>query len=143
MSRRRDTGEADGTGLAGRFILWALRQRLFAGCSCDPLLGRGFYAAFGLSVVEAGLATFEDFFAALSRNITGDLGFHCPCRSDASADEKLILGFIAACQHGHELCERRIAVRLVGPDRAGLLVTRGRAFARALTRGGKGSISSL
>jgi hypothetical protein len=93
-----------------QLVIWALRMRLARGPS-GPVAG--FRLAFGLSGVEAALASFEGLFGVLQRHCRCDLWLHgpgCPC---VSLDELTLVGMIAALQAESHLHAHVIAARLV------------------------------
>lgn len=91
-------------------LIWALRMRLERG-SGGPV--PGFRLAFGLSGVEAALASFEGFFGVLQRHCRRDIGMHAPGCRCVGLDELIMAGVIAALQAGAPSHARIMAARLV------------------------------
>jgi hypothetical protein len=109
-----------------QLVIWALRMRLARGPS-GPVAG--FRLAFGLSGVEAALASFEGLFDVLQRHCRCDLWLHgpgCPC---VSLDELTLAGMIAALQAEAPLHAHAIASRLVDIGALDRLLTHARDLA--------------
>lgn len=123
-------------GTAEQLLLWALRQRLHDGAAASPALLQGFRLAFGLSLVEPALATFEALFGILAATARNDLRF-CPLRCACiSADEDTILGVLAQAHCGlRATLERRIA-RLVHPASCVPLAVQAELLAALIERAG-------
>jgi hypothetical protein len=93
-----------------QLLIWALRMRLSRGPS-GPV--RGFHLAFGLTGVEAALASFEAVFGLLQRHCLCDIGMHAPRCRCVSPDEMTVASVIAAFQAGAPLHARALAARLI------------------------------
>ncbi len=91
-------------------LIWALRTRLARGPSG---LVAGFRLAFGLTGIEAALASFENLFGVLQRHCRCDIGLHAPGCRCVSPDEMTIAGVIAALQADAPLHAHLLAARLV------------------------------
>jgi hypothetical protein len=91
-------------------VIWALRMRLARGPS-GPVAG--FRLAFGLSGVEAALASFEGVFNVLQHHCRCDIWLHAPGCRCVSLDEMTLAGAIAALQAEELLRAHAIAARLV------------------------------
>ncbi|MGH6917046.1 MAG: hypothetical protein ACREJ0_05000 [Geminicoccaceae bacterium] len=107
-----ETGPEDLTHLSvgELLVIWALRVRLARGPS-GPVAG--FRLAFGISGVEAALASFEGLFGVLRRHCRCDIGLHAPGCRCVGLDEMTLAGVIAALQAGAALHARALAARLV------------------------------
>lgn len=85
---------------AEQLVLWALRQRLADGDGPSAMLVHGFRLAFGLSALEAALASFEGVFRTLVEHLQGSLHL-CPLRCrHLTMDEERILRLLTAAQTG-------------------------------------------
>jgi hypothetical protein len=93
-----------------QLLIWALRVRLSRGPS-GPV--RGFHLAFGLSGVEAALASFEAVFGLLQRHCLCDIGMHAPRCRCVSTDEMTLASVIAAFQAGAPWHAHALAARLI------------------------------
>jgi hypothetical protein len=91
-------------------VIWALRMRLARGAS-GPVCG--FRLAFGLSGLEAALASFEAVFGLLRRHCRHEIGMHAPGCHCVSLDELTVASVIAALQAGSFLRAHAIAARLI------------------------------
>jgi hypothetical protein len=91
-------------------VIWALRMRLARGPS-GPVAG--FRLAFGLSGVEAALASFEGVFNVLQHHCRCDIWLHAPGCRGVSLDELTLAGAIAALPAGELLHAHAMAARLV------------------------------
>lgn len=88
----------DQLSIGEQLVIWAFRNRLAKGS--DKVLARGFHVAFGLSAVEAALASFQRLYDTIFHHCCRDLGFHgtrCRC---VSSDEIMIVSLIATHHTG-------------------------------------------
>jgi hypothetical protein len=117
--------------LGEQLVIWAFRMRLARG---QNGLIRGFRLAFGLSGVEAALASFEGLFAALQRHCRADIWLHgpgCPC---VSPDELTLAGVLAALQAQAPELARASAARLVDAGALDGFLGHARALALSMQR---------
>lgn len=132
---------ADAARLSGRvvgqlapveqFLLWALRRRAGDQGRTSALLVHGFRLAFGLALVEPGLAAFARLCGTIEAEALRDQGLlplRCPC---VSADEQRLLALVLAPRPAIARALARLVVRPAAVDR---LVVEAGALARLLER---------
>ena len=121
-------------GTSEQLVLWALRQRRADMCATSPQLIHGFRLACGLAGVESALASFEQLFDALHCHGRCSL---CPLRcAVVSGDEVACISLIAAAQRGLIGQQAKLAMALVGPERAADLACHANRLAKILTEAG-------
>jgi hypothetical protein len=120
---------------AEQFALWSLRRR--RACPWDAAtLAEGFFRAFGVSGVEEALASFAALCESLSRHGRRRLSLNgCNCRALA-ADERSLLGLLAAAQAGERRHAEAIALWLCRPAGQAELLAAADCFAAAFQRRG-------
>ncbi|NIR31056.1 MAG: hypothetical protein GWN84_17410 [Gammaproteobacteria bacterium] len=114
-------------------LVMLFRQRL-EGEGALPQVRTLLYLACGVSGVEVALASFEAMFGLLARRARRVLGFHRATCEAVSADERVLLGLIAAHQAGWAAQAAGLARWLVPGAAADELGAHAQALARALAQ---------
>lgn len=82
---------------AERTLLWSMRVWVIGHCRQQEVSTR-IAAALGELGVERSLADLESFMVALSRGASRPIALLCLCRTEVSADERLLLDAFALLQ---------------------------------------------